>query len=388
MDDERESGPAAEETDEVPAGETQAAADDAASPAPPDPIRRVTLIVLGVCLVVFIWYVASDRVTPFTDQARVKSLIFPVVPQVSGYLTESNVRLHDIVAADDVLFQIDRRQFEMAVRSAEAKLDDATQSVGARGAGVKSAAGQLGVAKAQLDRARRSDARTEAILQKNPGALSQADRDRTETSLAQALEKVTAAEAELERAKEELGVEGPGNPQIRVAVAALENAQLDLARTTMQAPFAGAIESLDLDVGHYAAAGQPLATFMSAHDIWIQADMRENNLTHIKIGDRAEFFLDSAPGRVFQGTVRSIGFGVSDGSGSNRGQLPTIKAAQGWLRDPQRFPVIIDIGQVTEKGLFRTGGQVDVIVYTGNSRLLDGIGRIYLRLRSLLSYVR
>ena len=353
-----------------------------------DPIRRITRIVLFVCLAVLVWYLFADRVTPYTDQARVASLTIPIVPRVSGHLTRVNVRLHSVVSEGEVLFQLDRRPFDLAVQTAEAALDNATQQVGALTATVKSAAGRLGAARAQHDRAQRSFDRTQRILEQNPGALSQADRDRTETSLDQAVERVASAEADLDKAKQQLGTTGPDNPQLRAAIAALEQAHLDLAFTTIYALTNGAIESFNVDIGFYAAAGQPLATFVSTSDVWIQADMRENNISRVEIGDRVEFVLDVAPGRVFRGKVRSIGYGVSSAGGTSRGDLPTVQGSQGWLRDPQRFPVIIEFDRGTAAGLLRAGGQADVIIYTGSRPILNAIGWIHLRLRSLLSYVR
>lgn len=378
----------------VPAPETangESGADAASgTPAAPlqDPIRKITRIVLVACLVFFVWYVAAERLTPYTDQARVQALVTPIVPQVSGYLTEVNVRLHSIVDGGDLLFQIDRRPYELAVRSAEASLDQAAQLVGAQSATVKSATASLGVARAQLDRAQRRFKRTQDILALNPGALSQADKDRAETGLDQAIERVTSAEAELQRAKEQLGVEGPENPELRAAVAALEQAQLNLAFTSLHAPDRGAIESFNVDVGFYAQPGQPLATFVSNRGLWIQADMRENNISRIEVGDPVEFVLDVAPARVFHGTVRSVGYGVTTADGMNRGELPTISSSQGWLREPQRFPVVVALAPGEAAGLLRSGGQVDVIVFTGNHPILNTIGKIRIRLRSILSYVR
>jgi multidrug resistance efflux pump len=380
-------GPAPDAGAEEPEPAT-GAVEEAPPPPKMDPIRRVTRIVLIVCAVIFVWYLFADRITPYTDQARVKALLVPVVPRVSGYLTGINVRLHSVVKPDEVMFVIDQRPYVLAVRSAEANLDNTAQQVGAQTAAVKSAAGRVGVSKAQLDRAQRNWNRTQAILDKNPGALSQADRDRTETSLASAIEKLSSAEADLDKAKEELGVTGPENPQLRAAVATLEQAQLDLAFTTLHAPTHGAIESFNIDVGYYAVSGQPLATFVSTKDVWIQADMRENNISRMEINDPVEFVLDVAPGRVFKGYVRSIGYGVSAQGTANRGDLPTVQGSEGWLREPQRFPVIIGFDRETAGGLLRSGGQVDVIVYTGGDPILNLIGKVHLRLRSLLSYVR
>jgi multidrug resistance efflux pump len=353
-----------------------------------DPIRRITKIVLIVCLVIFIWYLFADRYTPFTDQARIKTLVVPIVPRVSGYLTEVNVRLHSIVSEGQLLFQIDNRPYELAVKKAEADLDNVAQQIGVLSATVKSAAGRLGVSKAQLDRAQRNYDRTQIVIEKNPGALSQADLDRTETSLAQALERLVSAEADLDKAKQELGTTGPDNPQLRAAVVTLEQAQLDLAFTSIHAPSQGVIESFNVDVGHYGQSGQPLATFISTHDVWIQADMRENNIGNLEVGDEVEFTLDIAPGSIFDGKVRSFGYGVSSGESNNRGELPTISNSQGWLRDPQRFPVIISIEDKEVLELIRSGGQADVIIYASSNPILNLIAWFQIRISSWLSYVR
>jgi len=364
------------------------AGDEAENPKPKDPVRRTTRIVLGVCILIFIWYVFADRFTPFTDQARINSVFVPIEPRVSGYLTEINVRLHSIVYKGDLLFQIDKRPYELAVRSAEANLDRTSLRVGARAATVKSASASVGVARAQLDRSQRRFNRTQRILENDPGALSGADKDRSETGLAQAVEGLAAAEANLEKAKEQLGEVGPNNPDLRAAIVALENAQLDLAFTTLHAPDKGVIESFSVDLGYYAQPGEPLATFISNHDVWLQADMRENNISHIKAGDEAEFTLDVAPGRILTGTVRSVGFGITPEGAQSGGALPTVTSAQGWLRDPQRFPVIIDVDPEDVVGLLRVGGQADVVIYTGSNIILNPIAWLRIRLVSLLSYVR
>lgn len=353
-----------------------------------DSIRRLTKIVLAVCLTIFIWYLFADRYAPFTDQARIKTLIVPIVPRVSGYLTEVNVRLHSIVSEGQLLFQVDNRPFELAVRKAEADLENVAQQVGALSATVKSAVGRVGVSKAQLDRAQRNYDRTQNVLSQNPGALSQADRDRIETSLAQAVERLNSAEADLDKAKQQLGTSGAENAQLRAAVVALEQAQLDLAFSSIYAPSKGVIESFNVDVGFYGQAGQPLATFVSTHDVWIQADMRENNIANIELGEEVEFALDIAPGSIFNGTVRSIGYGVSSGESNNRGDLPTVSNSQGWLREPQRFPVIIGIDDEEALKLIRSGGQADVLIYASGNPILNLIGWLQIRISSWLSYVR
>ena len=352
------------------------------------PVRIITLLIFLLCIFFFIWYVISDRHTPYTDQARLTALVVPIVPQVSGYLKEVNVRLHSKVRYDDVMFQIDKKIFELAVNSAEASVDQASQRMGSQGASVKSATGRLGMARAQLDRAQRNNNRVMQVFEENPEALSMADKDATETALASAVEQVVSAEADLEKAEQQLGEFGPDNAALRSAITNLEKAQLNLSFTTLHAPSDGIIESFNLDIGHYCSAGQPLATFISTKDVWIQADFRENSIENIKVGDQANFIIDIAPGRIFKGTIRSVGFGVSTDQALNRGELPDIQSKQGWLRDPQRFPVIILFDDAEVMKHFRSGGQVDVVVYTGSRSLLNTIARLRIWINSKVSYVR
>ena len=106
------------------------------------------------------------------------------------------------------------------------------------------------------------------------------------------------------------------------------------------------------------------------------------------VGDPVELSLDVMPGRIIKGTVRSVGYGVSDGRNSNPGALPSISPSMGWVREPQRFPVIVALDREEIRGLGRIGGQASVIVFTGRNFFLNAIGRLQIRIATLLSYVR
>ena len=351
------------------------------------PVRSLTIGILLLCLIFFIFYVASDRHTPYTDRARIKGLAIPIVSIVSGNITDIKVRLHTPVEVGDTIFQVDIRPFDLAIRNAEARLENTQQQVGAKTATVQSAVGRLGVAKAQQDRAQRNYNRVMNVLEENPGALSLADRDAAETALMQAVEQVASAEADLEKAEQQLGVSGPENPQVRSSVVALEQAHLNRAYSTVVAPANGVIESYNVDIGYFASPGQPLAMLVTSTDMWIEADLKENNLSNMKEGDKVEFILDVAPGRIFKGSVRSLGYGVNSGT-TERGKLPDVKGTSGWLRDPQRFPVIISMDHQEVMNYTRLGGQADVVVYTGRNPILNLFGRLRLRLNGWLSYLR
>src|SRR5204862_5147318 len=113
---------------------------------------------------------------------------------------------------------------------------------------------------------------------------------------------------------------------------AIEKAELDLARTKVVAPARGLVTDLRTDIGHFAQAGAPAMTLITIHDMWIDADMTENNLGNIDPGDAVAIVLDVLPGEVLKGRVRSIGYGVSSGQAPPPpGTLPTIQNSRDWL---------------------------------------------------------
>jgi multidrug resistance efflux pump len=102
--------------------------------------------------------------------------------------------------------------------------------------------------------------------------------------------------------------------------------------------------------------------------------------------DRAELVFDSLPGSVFKAHVESLGWGVSQNSVDPNTGLPTIKNATGWVRDPQRFPVRLIVEETPPRGSVRFGSQANVVVYTGNNPVTDALGRVFIRLLSILTY--
>jgi multidrug resistance efflux pump len=303
---------------------------------------------------------------------------------VSGEVIDVLAGINEILEEDQPIVEIDPRDTELALKRARAELESATQNVEAGGEKVISAQARVAEARADLVYDQRQTARILSLYKS--GIKSNADADRARARLAQAEARVAAAKAELESARQQLGIEGEDNPHIRAAASALSAARLDLARTTVRAPSRGVITNLRVEVGHVAAAGQPIATFISARDVWIEAYMRENSLGRIDPGDPVDLVLDVAPGRVFAGEVVSVGAGIRFGPGESPGQLPSIEPTSGWLRNAQRFPVIIRFADDEAMGLRREGGQADVMVYTGRVWPLNALGWLWIRLVSLLSY--
>ncbi len=352
----------------------------------PNPVRRFTQIVLCVLILLFFWHLFADRLAPYSDQGRVDGFVVPITPKVSGKVKKVYVDNNQEVQAGDLLLQIDPRNYEIEVQRAQAELDTAGQTIGVETASVKSAVADLSKERTQFNLARKDYERLQRIAKVDPGAVSKAKLDQAQSALARAETQIARAEAEAEKARQQLGKKGRDNPKIRAATAALQKAQIDLSETTIRAPSYGSIANLKIDIGHYAKAGVPIMTFISDSDVWIQANMRENSIGNLNVGDPVEILLDVRPGRVFSGKVVDIGWGVKHGAGSTPGELAEAKGKSGWLRDAQRIPVYIRFSDDKARGYRIIGGQADVQIYSGSNWLLHTLGWLWIRMMSVLSY--
>ena len=367
--------------------ETDATENVAPAKTAMDPVRKWTLIVLGACVILMFWYLRADRVTPYTTQARVHALVVPVASQVSGIVVDVFVENNEYVEAGQELFRVEPDTYELAGETALANLQSARQATGASGAGVDAALASVASARASVVRSEKDAVRLRRIKEEDPGAISDRRLEQAEASLSVALASLAATEANLEKARQDFGEVGDQNVRILQAQAALDQAELNLSRTTIRAASEGLLTDMRLDRGNFAAAGAPLMTFIGVHNIWIQADFTENNLGHIDPGDSVEIVFDSLPGRVFPGQIRSTGLGV-DVAAAPLGALPTVDNDRSWLRDAQRFPVQVDfqLRDNEDRLAVRVGAQASVITYTGKNWLFNAVGKIYIRIVSILTY--
>ena len=361
--------------------------DGKAAPPAKDPVRKWTFIILGLCIVLTALYLVADRQTPFTDQARVHAFVVPIAPQVAGNVISVEVQNNQQVAAGQVLIRIDPTDYELAVAAAEATLQVVQQSVDSGVAGVEAAEANVEAAKASLWRSEQDAVRMRRIRDEDPGALSQRRIDSAEATFAGSKARVASATANLESVRSALGEIGDNNADIQNAQSALDKARVDLQRTILVAPRDGFVTDMRIDQGNFAAASAPLMTFIATHEVWVRADLTENNLGNVKTGDRVELTFDVQPGKIYKGIIRETGFGVAVDSNS-LGTLPTIENQRNWLRDAQRFPVLIDVetNENSQQMGLRVGAQVSVVVYTGNNWLMNFLGRIYIRAAAVLSY--
>lgn len=348
---------------------------------------RIVAIAIVASLLLYLF---ADRYTPYTSQARVEGYVVGVSPKVAGAVTKLAVANNQAVKAGQVLFEIDPSQYRIALDRARSDLANAGKQVGAGSATVEASRASLQAARANERKARQDATRLRRLRAEDPGTISERRQEIADATLQQATAQVAAAEADIRRAIEQMGGDDvEQNTQLQTARTAVEKAQLDVSNTVVRAPSSGVITDLRTDVGLYAGTGSPVLTLVAIHDVWINAEFTENNLGHLRAGTPVDIVFDALPGQVFRGHVRSIGLGVGAGSDPPPGTLPAIDNDRDWLRQSQRFPVIVGFDARQDPDLrhaLRVGGQASVIAYGDGSGPLRLLGKLYIRVASWLSY--
>jgi len=350
-----------------------------------DPVTIGTGVVLLICVLMLIFHIFMDKYTPYTADGRIEAFIVPITPQVSGTLIAVDTINNQYVEASQVLAKIDPKRYEIAVKRAQADLQQASQTSAADVNAVATAQAKVAEAEANLRNAEVKGQRVIKLSKVGAASVSRADDARSSIEAKKA--QLLSAKSELEKTKSNLGMTGKDNARILSALSALETAELDLSKTIIKAPSNGIITNLLVDVGHFANAGAPMMTFISTRDVWVQANMRENSLGLIEAGNKVEMVLDSAPGHIFTGEVMSVGYGVSDNNSDALGGLATVQTTQGWLRQAQHFPVLIRFTDASVKGHRRAGGQVNVMIYTGKGPILNSLAFAWIRTVSFFSHI-
>lgn len=344
--------------------------------------------VLALLLLLVAWQVASDRWVPYTARGAVSGYVAQLTPRVAGQVTAVAVQDGVLVEAGDTLAQLDPVPFDLAVRQAEAGLAKALQSNRVSATGIVAAQAGVTAARAQRENIQANNARTLELVAR--GFMSGVKADDARAAQRSADAQLQQAEAELERAMISTGGSGGAtNPEVRTAQLQLEQAQLNRRFATMTAPTRGVVTNLRLAIGQYVAPGTPAMTFIDARGAWVTADLRENQLGNVKVGDPVGVVFDAAPGKVYKGLVQSIAWGIDVGRASAGGLLQNLPEGQ-WFEPARRIPVHVELNGKLEDWprAARIGGKAGVLVYAdGTSGPLAWVASALLKLRAWLSYL-
>ncbi len=294
----------------------------------------VPAIVIAVAVYI---YLTSGRYQS-TDDAYLRAAQVQISADVSGRVVQVDVHDNERVKRGQVLFRLDPRRLRIAVAAARSRLAAARLAVRALEADYRADLAALNSAKSRQAYARRELLRRERLLKIGVSSTSQFDRARLAVQQSQAA--VNAAQQQIEAVLARLG----GNPalpvrqhpQVAEAQAKLDHALLELSYTTVRAPTDGIVTEVDhLQDGGYLPLATPAFVLVSTHDVWIEADYKENQLTNIRPGDTATVSIDAYPDETFHAVVSSI----TPGTGAQFSVLPPQNATGNWVKVVQRLDV-------------------------------------------------
>jgi len=303
-----------------------------------------------------------------TDDAQVEGDVSPVLPRVSGYVTNVLIADNQHVEAGQPLIEIDARELDLRVAGAEAALANARAEKATAEANLVSARAMAVTAAANVETAdvRQKKAADDLARDTNlshTGAISGSQFNDTKAAADTADAQLQSVRSEAATATAQIGV-----ATARVAAAQtleaekasdLDFAKLQRSYNSVPAPIAGIVSRKTVEPGQYVQAGQTLLSIASDTQVWVVANFKETQLTRMRAGQEVEFEADSYPGVAFHGKVESI----SGATGARFALLPPDNSTGNYVKVTQRVPVkiVLTAGPDADHPL-RPGMSVDATV--------------------------
>lgn len=317
-------------------------------------------LVFSVLLAGYFGYAYLDtRNTESTDDAYVNGNLVQLMPQVAGTVLTIHADDTDFVKAGQVLVELDAADMRIGLEQAEAELAQAVREVRAMFATRDQLTAELAVRQAELDRARADVARREGLTARGLVPREELDHAKDELKSAQAAVQAATQAVAANTAHIE-GTSIENHPTVTRAAARLKDAYLALQRTTLRAPVSGYVAKRVVQVGQRVQPASPLMAIVPLDDLWVDANFKEVQLRHMRIGQPAQVTADIYGRSVkFDGEVAGVGMGT----GAAFALLPAQNASGNWIKVVQRVPVRIRLNpaQLTEHPL-RVGLSMQVRV--------------------------
>lgn len=303
----------------------------------------------------------------FTDNARVRQNVVPQSCRVQGFIREVRFTDFQQVKKGDTLAIIEDAEFHLRLAQAESDLLRAEQGSKGTASSIVTTKTSMTVtdagiesARAQMENAMREDNRFKNLLSQDAVTPQQYDKVHTAYLSAKAAYDQAVRSRQMQSAVvAEQGHHLSASEQsIELARRAVDLARLNLSYCYIIATCDGTVGSKDIHVGQLVNPGQTLVSIVEKDERWIEANYKESQLPHIKVGDKAEITVDAVPGVKYTGTVERI----SDATGSAFSLIPIDNATGNFVKVEQRVTVRIKLDSSSDVDKLKGGYNVECIV--------------------------
>jgi len=305
-------------------------------------------------------------VAPSSSDVRAQNYVIPIVPRVTGQVTEVPIEPNRPIKKGDVLFKIDPVPFEAAEKAAEATLRGAQDQL-------NNAANKKASLTPRIDLAKKRVEQFTALAA--TGAGKRADLEQAQSDLGNLQSEFLAADA----------TESQARAQIKKSEADLINAKFDLDGTTYLAPANGRVANLALRPGVRATqfATMPVMSFIEEDDPWLLAFFRQNELRYVEAGDEAEIYMMQYPGRIIKCVVDSILWATAQGQMPISGNLQTTLPV---AAPEQRIAVRLVLGPKDRDLFLAAGARGGGAIYTEHGKMIHIVRKVFLRVSAKLDW--
>ena len=353
----------------------------AVAPSPPpsgggrrrSPLRLALLVLapLAALALGLVWWLAGGRYVT-TDNAYVGAQKVLITPQAAGVVAHVDVVEGQRVEVGDKLFEIDPAPYRIALALAKGRLDGARAEYQNLQISYNADEDQIRMGKEAVKVRQADFDRKTALLAQRAGTA--VDADTAAAALIQAQEILAFVEQQQTTARTRLGgrLDAPleAFPDYAQARAQLDDAERNLANTTVLAPIAGvATEVTQIQLGRFVAIGAPVFAIVADRGLWIDVNPKESDLTYVRTGLPATVTVDAFPDRVWRGRVGAI----APGTGAQFAILPPQNASGNWVKVVQRVPLRIEIDPDQDMAGLRAGMSANVSIDTGRGRSLKSL---------------
>ena len=332
-------------------------------------LRTVLLVVVPVVAVlvgVYIYAESGRFVT--TENAYIKSNVVAISSDVSGRVEWVGVDDNSLVRKGQILFRLDQRPFRIALERAEAELELVRTQVEQLRADYHEAVARVATEAERVRFLDRQLARQQTLKERKLASEQAYDVAAHDFSLAK--RQVRVLRQRVQGVLQSLG----GNPDIRAeehprflrARTERDQAAIALADTSIEAPVDGVVSNMKLQAGEYVEEGHAVFSIIENRKVWVEANLKETQLTHILEGQSASIAVDAYPGVEWPATVDAI----APATGAEFSVLPPQNATGNWVKVVQRIPVLLDVEQPPKGHPLRAGMTVTVAIDTERERAM------------------